>query len=156
MNPLKNKALKKTANIMSLAFLATLPSAVYAKEYNVEYAGNNITICHHPSSNDPVTQSIDPNDWVDHKGHGDIPGACGILADEGDFSDKPVFYALSDDTDTMNVYTFGSSDVIPASGDKFPDELENLTEAQGGTYYALTSKSGGAASLYEITMKQRG
>ena len=147
MNLLKNKPVKKAVNITLLALLSSSLSIVHA--------GDNVTICHSPSSSNPETLSINLNDWNHHQRHGDIPGACGILVDEGAFSDKPVFYALSDDSDIMNVYTFGSPDVIPISGIKFPDELENLTEAQGGTYYALTARSSGLASLYEITVKQK-
>jgi hypothetical protein len=153
MKPLKNKPLRK---VVSLTFLTLLSStSTYGAPQLNGVAGNKITICHLPKSDAPKTKLIHLKDWNAYQGQGDILGACGILADEGVFSDGPMFYALSDDTDQMSVYKLGTSDVFLASDLIFPDELENLTEAQGGTYYALTAKSSGKASLYEITVKQQ-
>jgi hypothetical protein len=153
MKPLKNKPLRK---VVSLTFLTLLSStSTYGAPQLNGVAGNKITICHLPKSDAPKTKLIHLKDWNAYQGQGDILGACGILADEGVFSDGPMFYALSDDTDQMSVYKLGTSDVFLASDLIFPDELENLTEAQGGTYYALTAKSSGKASLYEITIKQQ-
>jgi type II secretory pathway pseudopilin PulG len=37
---------------------------------------NHFTICHHPGQPDEQTMTINEQDWLDHRGHGDVPGGC--------------------------------------------------------------------------------
>lgn len=61
----------------------TAPSVTVGNATN----NNFITICHNPSGNNPITITINQNDWAAHQGHGDTQGACAGSAFSGN-----IFY----------------------------------------------------------------
>lgn len=158
-------ALSKNNLIHRIAWL-TLLSSLSIISNNLYASDPQITICHYPSGDiaNPVTTTIARSEWANHRAnhgdatHRDMPGACGILAGKGCFTDNLTFYGMNDDFNGIAVYNIDNANVVSLTPNiTFPDELESLTQSQGETYYAI--ESGGPESkksigFFQITLKQ--